>query len=396
MAKVIVHIDLNAFFVRAEEIKDPSLEGKPVAIGGSGRSGIISTCSYKAREYGVSSGMPTFKALQLCPKLILINGDYRFYNLLSATFMKFVRNYTPYVEIGSCDECYADFTERVKNEKDVVSFFKNMQNELYQKTKLKCSIGVGPTKFIAKMGSDYKKPMGLTIIHRRDIKNILYPLSVDKVFGIGKKTYPKLIEEGIKTYGDLVVAIQNNDARLYNLIGSYRDDLLKNLLGYGSDTISIEREDNKSIGHSETLPYDTSDFDVIEPFLNGLCLRVSKRAKRDSMIGSTIQIVAKETAKNGFKIHNKSCSLTKLTNDYRVIKKVALDLYEKSFPNLEVRMVGVTLQNLVSVKDATIQMSLFDEDNEQVDNTYTIIDDINKKMNKTSLMMASDIKGKRK
>ena len=198
---------------------------------------------------------------------------------------------------------------KLKNEKDVVGFFKNLQNELYNKTKLKCSIGVGPTKFIAKMGSDYKKPMGLTIIHRRDIKNILYPLSVDKVFGIGKKTYPRLIEEGIKTYGDLVEAIQNNDPRLDNIIGNYREDLLKNLLGYGSDVITLEREDNKSIGHSETLPYDTSDIETIEPFINSLARRVSQRAKRENMIGGTIQVVAKETAKNGFKLHNKSVSI---------------------------------------------------------------------------------------
>ena len=110
MSKVIVHIDLNAFFCRCEELKDPSLEGKPFAVGRDGRGGIVSTCSYKAREYGVSSGMPMFKAKELCPHLIIKPGDYHYYSALSDQFMNFVKRYTPIMEIASVDECYADFT----------------------------------------------------------------------------------------------------------------------------------------------------------------------------------------------------------------------------------------------------------------------------------------------
>ena len=149
MSKVIVHIDLNAFFVRAEEIKDPSLEGKPVAIGREGRAGIVSTCSYEARKFGVHSGMPVFQAKQLCPQLILLPGDYRFYRTLSHMFRRFVRNYTKIVEIASIDECFADFTDVVKDVKDVEAFFRQLQRDLFKQTQLKCSIGVAPTKFLA-------------------------------------------------------------------------------------------------------------------------------------------------------------------------------------------------------------------------------------------------------
>ena len=148
MSKVIVHIDLNAFFARCEEIKDPSLENKAVAIGHDGRGGIVSTCSYEARKFGVSSAMPMFKARQLCPHIIVITPDYHYYSAMSKRFYRFVKNYTPLVEMASVDECFADFTDVIKGQKDVVSFFRKMQEDLFKETKLKCSIGVSTTKFL--------------------------------------------------------------------------------------------------------------------------------------------------------------------------------------------------------------------------------------------------------
>ena len=178
-SKVIVHIDLNAFFARCEEIKNPDLEGKPVAIGHDGRGGVVSTCSYEARKYGVSSAMPMFKAKKLCRKLIIMPCDYRFYSLMSKTFFNFVKRYTPIIEMASVDELFADFTLPLKNEKDPVAFFRKLQDDLFKETGLKCSIGVSTTKFLAKMASDYQKPMGLTIIRKRDIPDIIFPLKIE-------------------------------------------------------------------------------------------------------------------------------------------------------------------------------------------------------------------------
>ena len=189
-SKVIVHIDLNAFFARCEEIKNPALEGKPVAIGHDGRGGIVSTCSYEARKYGVSSAMPMFKAKQLCPKLIILPCDYHFYSVMSKTFFNFIKRYTKLVEAASVDECFADFTLPLKNVKDAVGYFKQLQEDLFMETGLKCSIGVSTTKFLAKMASDFQKPLGLTIIHKRDIAQMLFPLKIESMFGVGKKTAP--------------------------------------------------------------------------------------------------------------------------------------------------------------------------------------------------------------
>lgn len=388
MSKVIVHIDLNAFFVRAEEIKDPSLEGKAVAVGHEGRCGIVSTCSYKAREYGVRSGMPMFKAKELCSNLIIKPVDFRFYSALSRQFQEFVKSYTKKVEIASVDECYADFTELIKGVKDVQAFFIKFQNDLYSKTKLKCSIGVAPTKFLAKMGSDYKKPMGLTIIRRKDIAKILYPLPIDDFFGIGKKSAPRLKNVGIKTIGDLAIRCQNDDKELQNILGKFYFVIKDWISGYGSDEVETEPWDPKSIGNSSTFSHDTNNFEEIKMMFENLAKEVSERCQRENKIGTTIQIVVKEA---NFVSHNKSTTISSPTNDYKVILDKALKLYEKNFMDLTVRLVGVTLQNLINPKDMAIQMSLFDyEKHEEESATKLLINELNRKLKKPMLIRASE------
>ena len=394
MSKVIVHIDLNAFFVRCEEIKDPSLENKAVAIGHEGRGGIVSTCSYKAREYGVSSGMPMFKAKQLCPHLIVKPVDYRFYSALSDTFKKFVKRYTPKVEEASVDECFADFTEVIKKEKNAEAFFRKLQQDLYKETKLKCSIGIAPTKFLAKMGSDYKKPMGITIIRKSDISKILYPLSLDKFYGIGKKTAPRLKAMGINTIGDLANLCNSDDKRLHEELGKFFSVIKDWVNGYGSDEVYSEAWNPKSIGNSTTLMEDTSNRELISTTFRYLSKEVSERAIRENKLGPTIQIVVKEAeiSENGFKSHNKSITLPNPTNNAETIYNAAMDLYDKNFSKMTVRLVGVTLQNLIDAKDIAIQMSLFDyQIHEEESSTKLLINELNRKLKKKALMRASEV-----
>ncbi len=388
MSKVIVHIDLNAFFVRAEEIKDPSLEGKAVAVGREGRAGIVSTCSYEARKYGVHSGMPVFQAKQLCPQLILLPGDYRFYRTLSHMFRRFVRNYTEIVEIASIDECYADFTDVLKDVKDVEAFFRKLQLDLFKQTQLKCSIGVAPTKFLAKMGSDYQKPMGLTIIRKKDIKKKLYPLSIDKLYGVGKKTLPRLQALGIKTIGDLANRVDTDDKEVMNQFGKFAYTIKDWLHGKGSDSVQAESDDPKSLGHSTTLKHDTDDFNEIKLVYEELCKEVSYEVKREKMMGYTVNINIKEA---NFISHNKSITLDRPISDAKLIYKYAINLYEKNFLGISVRLVGVTLQNLISNKDVAVQMNLFVGEEDE-DKTKVLINDINRGFDKPIVMRASEVK----
>lgn len=390
MVKVIVHIDLNAFFVRAEEIKNPELEGKAVAIGHNGRAGIVSTCSYKAREFGVRSGMPMNQAVKLCPHLLIIPGDYPFYAALSYEFKSFVKQYTKLVEEASVDEVYADFTNVLKGVKDVEKFFKDFQDLLFDTTGLKCSIGVAPTKFLAKMGSDYKKPMGITIIRRKDIAKIIYPLDISDMFGVGKKTAPRLKSIGVKTIGDLKERLDNNDVDVLNIVGKFAIELKNWLNGYGDDKVIIQFDDPKSIGNSTTLKEDTSNYEIIKNTFDLLSQEVSYRAKKDNLMGTTIQIMVKDP---NYKAHNKSLSFDTPTNNHQDILNIALKLYEKNYLNMTIRAVGVTLQNLMSQKDLAIQMTFFDyERHEDENRTRLIINEINRKISGTGkLIRASEL-----
>jgi DNA polymerase-4 len=394
MSKVIVHIDLNAFFVRCEEIKDPTLIGKPVAVVGDGRGGIVSTCSYKAREFGVRSGMPMFQAKKLCPFLIIKPVDFRFYHTLSREFFKFVKSYTPLVEIASIDECFADFTLPLKGIRDVETYFLDFQKKLFEKTQLKCSIGVGTTKFIAKMASDYKKPEGLTIIRNREIAKYLYPLKVSDLFGIGKKTFPRLNSVGVYTIEDLAKRIDCNDEDCENILGKFFYVIKDWLEGKGDDQIINEPDDPKSIGNSSTFDHDTSNFDEIKFMFENLSKEVSSRAIRESKLGTTIQIVVKES---NFQTHNKSITFEKPINTWKEIYNHAINLYEKHFYDLTVRLVGVTLQNLISNKDISIQMSLFDyEKHEEESATKLLINELNRRLSKPALKRASEVERKQK
>ena len=389
-SKVIVHIDLNAFFARCEEIKDPSLEGKPVAIGHEGRGGIVSTCSYEARKYGVSSAMPMFKAKQLCPQLIILPVDYHFYSMMSKRFFSFIGRHTTLVEAASVDECFADFTFALRDVKDPVAYFKKLQDDLFKETSLKCSIGVSTTKFLAKMASDYQKPMGLTIIHKRDIESILFPLKVDSMFGVGKRTAPRLKSVGIKTIGDLYERIINEDPDVKNILGKMYFTLKDWLEGKGSDEVETEKWDPKSIGNSTTLPFDSDNPTVIKKYFLDLAKEVSERSKKEDKLGHTIQIVVKDV---NFKSFNKSITLDNPTNDKNVIFEQAWQLFNKNFKGVMLRLVGITLQNLIDPKEMAVQMSLFDYESHEKENaTKIIINDINRSLKKPLLKRASEVK----
>ena len=389
MAKVILHIDLNAFFVRCEELENPSLVGKPVIIGHEGRGGVVSTCSYKAREYGVRSGMPTFQATKLCPHAIIIPGHYSLYSKKSHEFINFVKKYSKIIEQASVDECYVDMTETLKNEKEPVKFIKKMQDSLLKETGLMCSIGVAPTKFLAKMGSDYKKPMGITVIHRKDIPNILYPLPIESFFGIGKKTSPKLRQMGISTIGDLAVRIKNDDEDTKREFGKFYYGIKEWITGYGSDVVETEPWDPKSIGNSTTFKYDTNSFDEIKEYVSSLSKEVSDRAKEANKVGDSVQLVLKD---KDFKVINRSRKLNKSTNDYDTILSTALALLEKNLSDKPIRLAGVTLQNLVDPSEVVEQMSIFDNFDEIKEECATklLIAELNRKMKKAVFKTAAE------
>jgi DNA polymerase-4 len=395
MSRVIAHIDLNAFFVRAEELKDPSLEGKAVAVGGVGRAGIISTCSYKAREAGVHSGMPTFEALELCPNLILLDGHYLYYEALSNEFIAYIRAFTPLVEQTSIDECFADFTEQTKSITDVIKYFEDIQKGLFKKTGLKCSIGVSTTKFLAKMGSDIKKPMGLTIIHKKDIGKILFNNPVGSYFGIGVKSVPKLNAIGIKTIGDLYYGLKDPNSKVSAFYGKYSQSLIDHLEGKSSDIVQQHFDQQDSISTRNTLPNDVDTFESLQPFLIRAFNTVFERFKPLKLYTGGITISYRYT-----NLKTKTCAkkLKNPTDDKVVLQENLLTQFKETYHNESVRQIGVVLTNLIKKEDVTIQMSLFDyEYYGEKNKTQDLILELNRYLPESSkLFMASELLKRKK
>ena len=389
MSKIIVHIDLNAFFVRCEEIKNPSLEGKPVIIGHVGRGGIVSTCSYAAREYGVRSGMPTYEALLKCKNAIVLGVDFHFYHEKSKQFFAFLKNYTNLIEPASVDECFCDFTNVLKDVKEPLVFLRNMQKDLYKETGLKCSIGVAPTKFLAKMASDMKKPLGLTVIRKRDAKKMLAPLQIEDFFGIGKKTSPHLRALGINTIGDLIKRIDEEDPETKRVLGKFYYVISDWINGKGDDTINTEPFDPKSVGHSTTLFSDAVSIEELEKPLRELSEEVARDAQKSGKKGKTVQLVLKD---NEFKVINRSKRLSELSNSFDDIFNTALELLKENYDGRPTRLIGVTLQQLKNPKETYEQLSIFDnyEKIKEENETALLIADLNRKMHKSVFKTAAD------
>ena len=392
MARIIAHIDLNAFFVTCEVLTNPSLKGKPLIVGHTGRSGIVSTCSYEAREKGVHSGQPTFQALKCCPEAIVIEPHFRLYEVYSRSFFSYVKSYAKDIEVASVDECFADMTDVLSKQKDPVAFLRAMQFDLYKQTGLTCSIGVAPTKWLAKMASDMKKPMGLVFLRRRDLEKVLYPLPIESFWGIGKKTAPRLREQGINTIGDLHRRILEDEPTMQKEFGKFFHTVKEWIEGRGSDVIQTEPDDPKSIGVSHTLSFDRTGFHEVDKTLHDLCLEVQRRAEKEGKVGRGVTLHVKDTA---FKGHSKTTSFDEPTRDAERLYAAVSRLYQASYEDLEVRLVGVTLEKIGDMAHQEVQMSLWNyEQYEEMDQTKLLIAELNRKLEKPTLIRASQAKKK--
>jgi len=392
MSKVIMHIDLNAFFACAEELRHPEWSGKPIVVAGEGPRSVVATASYQARAYGVHSAMPYYQAKELCPQAIFVPPDFGYYSMLSRSFFAYLKRYSLIIEEASIDEGYVDMTKATQHVHDAYRYFGNIQAGLLKEIGLKCSIGVAPTKFLAKMASDMKKPMGITFIYRKDLATKLYPLPVGACFGIGKKTVPHLQALGIQTIGDFQKMAAKDDPRLMELFGKSYASLKAAVNGRSSDVVDPTPMDPKSLGHSETFDYDTNDVDFIKNKIHQLSMEVAAGVKRDKKKGKTIRLTLKDSE---FRSHVKSNTLSEATDDPETIYMNACRLYEANYLGMMTRLVGVALDNLVDPHEETVQMNFWNYgEYEKLDKTKLLVNELNRKMDKPALLLASEAKKK--
>lgn len=350
--KYIFHIDLNAFYAVAEQIKDPKLNGLPVAIAGRRGRGVITTATYEARAYSVKSGMNTTEALILCPNLVLVESDHSYYSKLSKVFVDFLKTFTDQVEQVSIDECYLDLTTEIKAYKKPLDLAIKIQNDLLEKHQLKCSIGIASNKFLAKMASDMQKPMGITIIRNSEIINKIYPLKIESMHGIGKKTAPILKANGIHYIKDLLNPKKYQKIKL--ILGKNTDEILDKIKGIGNDKINLDDE-IKSIGNSSTFNEDVSDYDIIINKFKSLANSVSKRLISNHLVSNNITITIRFS---DFTTITRSTTLDYDIEDAEDIYEEALLLFDNENVFEPIRLLGISANRLKDKNETITQLKL--------------------------------------
>lgn len=355
MNRLIFLVDMNAFFISCETARNPELKGKPAAVAGDPkqRSGIILAANYEARKYKVKTTMVLHEAKKLCPELIIVPPDHELYERNSREVMNILSRYTPVVQQNSIDEAWMDLTGCEKLFGSPLEIARNIMDNISTELDLWCSIGISENKFLAKMGSELKKPQGITELFVKDIKEKLWPLPIREMYGIGKQTEQRLMGYAIYKIGDIA---KSNVEFLKSNFGKYGEELHR--LSNGIDTsavVSNPVHDNKSISRSTTLPFDTNDIEYIRSILRSLAEEVGYEARKYGYKGKTIAISIKYDDFTTV-TRQKTVTPTYLTKE---IYTTTLMLYEgNKGKNKLIRLLGVGLSNFSD--DGSEQISMFE------------------------------------
>jgi len=374
---IIFHIDMNCFFASCEIAENQLLKGKPVVVAHNDvfKKGIVLTASYEARAYGVYTTMKLLDVFKICPQVVIVEPHMSLYKSYSKKFFDYFYNITPLVQKMSIDEGFLDVTE-VCNNNNPLLLAQNVQKDLLAMG-LPCSIGVAPNKFLAKMASDMKKPLGITVLRKREISEILWPMKINEMFGVGKKTAIKLGELNIKTIGDLA---NFKDMELLNskLGTKWATGLYKNANGEGSVSVEVEdSNDFASTSNSKTLMYDENRVyvlkDILRNLCNSMCFRMERAGKGTKRIGLQIKY-------SNYDIGTYSMSLNAPINDNIHFYQYTENLFDENYDGVtNVRMVRIYTGKLESIKEKA-DYNLFSNftEIEKKDNIKKLLENINK------------------
>ncbi|MCM3357130.1 MULTISPECIES: DNA polymerase IV [unclassified Psychrobacillus] len=353
--RIIFHLDMNSFYASVEQAHNPSLKGKPIAVAGNPkeRRGILVTCSYEARARGIYTTMSVWEAKRKCPELILLPPNFESYRAASKAMFDILRSYTPMVEPVSIDEGYIDLTD-VDIQNDAVGFAKSIQQRILRELDLPCSIGIAPNKFLAKTASNMKKPMGITVLRKREVSQQLWHLPVIEMHGVGESTSKKLESLGIITIGNIASAnpeilkskLGKAGARLYNR-------------SHGIDDREVNPEsifETKSVGNSTTLPYDETNMDELQKVLRRLSGKVASRLESKNLAGRSITIHIRDAS---WKNKTRSKTVTNRLFKEDEIFQLAFQLFESAWNSEPIRLLGVTVNNVFDKGESVEQLSIF-------------------------------------
>ncbi|MFL0267022.1 DNA polymerase IV [Candidatus Clostridium radicumherbarum] len=347
MERKIIHVDMDAFFASVEIIDNPSLRGKPVVVGGTTERGVVATCSYEARSFGIKSAMPIYMAKVKCPQAIFLPVRYGRYKEVSNKIFQIFYNITQYVEPMSIDEAYLDITLLNKDPVKVAKFIKQ---EVKKATGLTISAGVSYNKFLAKLASDWNKPNGLKVIEKNMVPEILFPLPVSKVYGLGQKSAKKLNDIGIFTVKELYDLPQS---LLVEFFGKFGVEIYDRVRGIDNREVHATRE-RKSIGRETTLRTDTDNKEELKVYIKAFARSVSNTMHMKNVSGKSITIKIKTSS---FVNHTRSKTLMHYISNEEDIYNEAIIILEEIELQEKIRLIGLSISSL---KENYIeQMSMF-------------------------------------
>lgn len=344
----IIHVDMDAFFAAVEELDFPNLKGNPVIVGGGEERGVVTTANYIARKYGVHSAMPGFIARRLCPHGHFQRVRHKRYREVSKEIFKVLYRYTHLVEPLSIDEAYLEVTHL---KEDPVEIAKSIKREIKKEVGLTVSAGISYNKFLAKLASDWNKPDGLKVITKEEVPEILKPLPVRKVYGIGEKTSKRLNSKGIYTIEDLLNLPKKY---LFNTLGKQGIEIYDKIRGIDNRKVEIKRE-RKSYGRETTLEKDILSKEEIKKHLYRFAEEISNTLYNDNIHTKTVTIKYKTTS---FESHSKSKTLDRYLQSYGEIVEVIDGVLQNITFDETIRLIGLSVSNLK--KSYTYQLSFFD------------------------------------
>ncbi|MEX2160871.1 MAG: DNA polymerase IV [Anaerolineales bacterium] len=344
-ARKIIHVDLDAFYCAVEELRDPPLHNKPFAVGGTpDHRGVVTSCSYAARKYGVRSAMPMSRAVRLCPQLISVGHHFKDYMRLSEQVMDMLGTYSSQVQPISIDEAFMDVSHLPE---EPVAHARKLQAEIREKLGLPASMGIASNKLVAKVATNVGKasaqtddyPRAIQVVPPGEERAFLAPLPTDALWGVGPKTAERLAELGIQTVGEIAAYPLKELERHFGQTGTY---LHYRALGVDESPVHVSYE-TKSISQEHTFSRDLNDEKQLRSVIREQAQSVARRLRRLELYGSTIKVKLRWP---DFTTITRQNSLPKPTDEPRQIEAVALEIFTKHWKGRRVRLLGVGVSNL--------------------------------------------------
>ena len=381
---MILHIDMDAFYASVEELDNPWLKGKCVIVGGTSNRGVVSAASYAARKFGVHSAMPIFQAKQKCPQGIFIPPRMERYKEISKKIMSLLGEFTPLVEVVSIDEAYLDISASTLLHGDPEDIALEIKQRIKDTVNLTCSIGVAPIKFLAKIASDMNKPDGLTVILPDDVPRFIETLPIQKVPGVGKKTFRQLELMGINALSDIN---KYPEKTFLDRLGKFGKRLME--LAAGNDRSGVTPySQHKSVSSERTLGEDTRDKSLLKRCLLKQAEEVARHLRKSGCRGRTITLKLKHA---DFKQITRSITIATPTQSSKKIFQHAASLLDDYKIPQKLRLIGVSVSGLIS-NDIPVQMDLFERHSNRGDGWTKVdrtVEDITNKFGRDTIKRAT-------